>query len=165
MKKLTLLVLLGGLSQAAVAQEHKNPLEMMDSDGNGTVSFNEFQENGPNLVSRADADEDGFLSLEEFMSQWPGRRGQPEASLDDSDEASQTGQQRREKFEARMTARFQEMDLDGDDLLSAVEVSEANFLRMDSDNNGALDADELRPPRGKGPRGNKGGKQRRSAGA
>ena len=66
---------------------------------------------------------------------------------------------------ARMTSQFQDMDRDGDDLLSALEIHEANFLRMDRDNNGALDADELRPPRGSGPRKKRGDRPKRNAGA
>ncbi len=165
MKKLTVLVLLGGLSQAAAAQDHKNPLEMMDSDGNGSVSFAEFQELGPNLGARMDADDNGFVSLDEFLSQRPGKRPPPDAQHGADDAAPAGHEQRREQFMARMTDQFQEMDLDGDDLLSTLELQEAQFLRMDRDNNGALDSEELRPPRGNGPRDNRGGKQRRSSGA
>jgi hypothetical protein len=158
MKKLTVLLLLGGLSQAAAAQGHKNPLEMMDSDGNGSVSFAEFQKREPGLLARADSDKDGFLSLAEFLSQRPGRGRQGDPKPEADDDNSDSREQRREKLVARMTAQFQEMDLDGDDLLSAIEFQEANFLRMDRDNNSALDAEELRSPRGSGPRGDRGGR-------
>ncbi|MFT4862443.1 MAG: Ca2+-binding EF-hand superfamily protein [Pseudohongiellaceae bacterium] len=163
MKKLTVFVLLGGLSQAAAAQDHKNPLEMMDSDGNGSVSFAEFQALGPNLGLRMDSDDDGFIALDEFLSQRPGRRPPPDAQHSADDAAHASREERREQFMARMTAQFQEMDLDGDDLLSPLELQEAQFLRMDRDNNGALDSEELRPSRGKGPRENRGAKQQRSS--
>lgn len=165
MKKLTVLVILGSLSQVAAAQGHRNLLETMDSDGNGSISFAEFQEHGPNLLALADSDGDGFVSLEEFLSQRPLRGHKTDAAQAPDNGKAENREQRRENLVARMTARFQEMDLDGDDLLSVVEVQEANFLRMDRDNNGALDADELRPPRGRGPKGKRGDKPRRPAGA
>jgi Ca2+-binding EF-hand superfamily protein len=158
MKKLTVLLLLGGLSQAAAAQGQQKPLEKMDSDGNGSVSFTEFQQREPELLTRADTDKDGFVSLAEFLSQRPRRGGNGDARPESNDEGSGNREQRREKLVARMTEQFQEMDLDGDDLLSTIEFHEANFLRLDRDNNGALDAEELRPPRRSGPRGNKGGR-------
>lgn len=162
MKKLTVVLLLGGLSQAAAAQDHKNPLEMMDSDGNGSVSFAEFQENSPNLLARADKDDNGLVSLEEFLSQRPGRRPPPDAEHQPDADNAENREQRKQQLVARMTEQFQEMDLDGDDLLSAIEFQEASFLRMDRDNNGALDAKELRRQRGPGPKGNRGEKPRRS---
>ncbi len=165
MKKLTVLLLLGGLSQAAAAQSHKNPIEMIDSDGNGSISFAEFQEHGPNPLSRIDLDNDGLISLDEFLSQRPRRGPNFEAAQNQDEAKAETREQRREKLAARMTSQFQEMDSDGDDLLSALEIHEANFLRMDRDNNGALDANELRPPRGFGARQNRGDRPQRNAGA
>ena len=165
MKKLTALLLLGGLSQAAAAQGHKNPIEMMDSDGNGSISFAEFQEKGPNLLSRIDLDDDGLISLDEFLNQRPRRGPNFEGEKNQDEAKAETREQRREMLVARMTSQFQDMDRDGDDLLSALEINEANFLRMDRDNNVALDADELRPPRGSGPRQKRGDRPKRNAGA
>jgi Ca2+-binding EF-hand superfamily protein len=56
-------------------------------------------------------------------------------------------QERRREMTERATARFQEMDTNGDDAVSLTEFQEANFLSLDSDNNGLLSAEELRPKR------------------
>lgn len=152
------LLLIGSLSMASIAsaQDNKDRFTDMDSDGNGTISFAEFSENGPNMASRIDSNADGFLTLEEFMSagprRGPGRRPE-QAENDDQAADNESREERREKMAIRMTAQFQEMDLDGDDVVSAAEFSEASFLRLDKDNNGALTSEELRPQRGSRGRG------------
>jgi hypothetical protein len=65
------------------------------------------------------------------------------------------------------TQRFQEIDQDGDEIITAAEFQEANFLKMDQDGNGTLSADELRRPRldrGGFRRGGRGGPSRRRRG-
>jgi hypothetical protein len=52
------------------------------------------------------------------------------------------------------------MDLNGDGLLSALEISEASFLQLDADGNGLLSAGELKPPR-QGGRSQRGGRRSR----
>lgn len=171
MQKITLIMGLGALAltNAAFAadNEHRgNPLANLDSNGDGVVDFVEFQENAMDPVARLDSDGDGQLSLDEFLSGRPGpgqgrggfggrRGGQGEPN-----------EERMAEFEEMMleraTERFSEMDLDGNGLVSRIELQEANFLRMDDDNDGVLSAQELRRRGPEGP--GRGGRGERRGG-
>jgi len=149
MRKLTLGMALGVnfglalLASSAMAQDHsgdRGPLGMLDSDGDGSISFEEFKASDGEHFDNADTDGDGVLSLEEFMASGP-RRGERPAGRDISDE-------RAAEIEARMAERaaeqFAQIDANGDNLLSQLEMQEANFLRLDSDNDGMLTGREIR---------------------
>lgn len=149
------------LSSTLAAQEHNGPFEKIDSDGNGSVSFAEFQENGINMLTLIDTDQNGVLTLDEFLNARPGP-GSRAGKRGENPNPEQGDEERRADRRANMAERaataFQEMDLDGDEILSVAEFQEANFLRLDRDSNGVLTAEELRPPRGprgKGRRGNR----------
>jgi hypothetical protein len=151
------------VSSALVAQKPKGPFETLDNDGNGSVSFAEFQQNGINMLRRIDTDDNDVLTIDEFLNAPTGhgpRRGPPHDKGNRGENSDQTNEEqradRRAKMTERATAAFLEMDLDGDEVVSVAEFQQANFLRMDLDGNGVLTAEELRPPRGhrgKGPRG------------
>jgi Ca2+-binding EF-hand superfamily protein len=167
MDRLKFAITLGvvGFSSALVAQEHEGPFEKLDSDGSGTVSFAEFQENGLNMLARIDTDDNGVLTIDEFLNAPTGRgarRSPPHDNGNHGENSDQANEEQRADRRANMTERataaFQEMDLDGDEVVSVAEFQEANFLRMDRDGNGVLTAEELRPQRGqrsKGPRGDR----------
>ncbi len=163
MNKLMATLVITGLSQAAAAQDHKNPMELMDTDNNGTISFAEFQENSSDLLTRVDADGDGQLSLDEFLSQRSKRGQRPDGQGRKANDGDESQKPTKEERVERMTMQFQEMDLNGDEVISLLEFQEASFLRMDRDNNGALDASELRPPRGARQQGKRGEKPNRTA--
>lgn len=162
MRKLTFLLGLGVLclsanSMAAEGQGRgQQALENLDSNGDGVVDFNEFQENTPDIVARLDTDGDSSVSLEEFVSARPDRPrrggfGNRAANLSEEEMA-----ERQAMMQERMTERFSEMDLDDDGLVSVIEMQEANFLQMDNDGDGVLSASELRRrgpggPGGRGP--------------
>ena len=160
MKKLTLLASLGllGWTSFAAAQPEgrgQQAMETLDTDGDGVVSYQEFQENGRSPIARLDTDGDEALSLEEFLAARPDRRGMRGGQ--DSDRGQRFSEEQREEMRARMeaqiTERFTAMDADGDGLVSAMEMSEAAFLEMDNDGNGVLSEEELQRPGGRGPRG------------
>lgn len=159
MDKLGFTVMAGllGVSSLAFGQDHENRFDTLDSDGNGSVSFAEFQESGINMITRIDADNDGSLTLDEFLNARPQRGPRREHR---SESEGGPSEERRAEIQARMAERatqhFQEMDLDGDDLISVSEFQEASFLRMDRDNNGVLTVEELRPPRGRRGHGRRG---------
>lgn len=153
---------LTGLFAAAPAAEERpagqRMLERLDADGDGAVSFAEFQEGADEGMDQLDADGDGLLSLEEFMAAEPrGRRGRGDGGS--PEERSARMEQMRGRMAARVTERFQEQDTDGDGLLSVAELTEARFLALDENGDGLLDGSELRrPERGRfgrrgGPRG------------
>ena len=147
-----------GLSSSAFAAEdesgHNRALANLDTDGDGSVNFEEFQARGGESLIRLDSDENGVLTLDELLNARPGRgpgnrgnRGnRPE--FEPSEEQIARMEERRAAMTEQATARFQEMDTDGNDVVSLGEFKEANFLQLDNDNNGLLSAEELRPQRG-----------------
>ena len=147
-----------GLSSSAFAAEdesgHNRALANLDTDGDGSVNFEEFQARGGESLIRLDSDENGVLTLDELLNARPGRgpgnrgnRGnRPE--FEPSEEQIASMEERRAAMTEQATARFQEMDTDGNDVVSLGEFQEANFLQLDNDNNGLLSAEELRPQRG-----------------
>ena len=147
-----------GLSSSAFAAEdesgHNRALANLDTDGDGSVNFEEFQARGGESLIRLDSDENGVLTLDELLNARPGRgpgnrgnRGnRPE--FEPSEEQIASMEERRAAMTEQATARFQEMDTDGNGVVSLGEFKEANFLQLDNDNNGLLSAEELRPQRG-----------------
>ena len=169
MNKLTLLAGIGligwsSLSNAQTGDRAQEAFNAMDIDGDGNISFQEFSENGKNPVERLDSDGDGLVSLDEFLAGKPeGRRkGRGGRGGDQSNRPQPSEEQIAEMqamMQERAAAKFEEMDLDGDGLLSALEISESTFLELDEDGNGVLSADELKRPghRGRGQRGGRRG--------
>tara|TARA_B110000240_G_scaffold50642_1_gene57939 strand:+ start:210 stop:722 length:513 start_codon:yes stop_codon:yes gene_type:complete len=147
-----------GLSSSAFAAEdesgHNRALANLDTDGDGSVNFEEFQARGGESLIRLDSDENGVLTLDELLNARPGRgpgnRGNRGNRPEDwsSEEQIASMEERRAAMTEQATARFQEMDTDGNDVVSLGEFKEANFLQLDNDNNGLLSAEELRPQRG-----------------
>ena len=145
---------------SSVAAEDKpsrgqTALATLDTNENGVVSFVEFQESEFSSIAAMDTDGNDVLTIDEFLNARPGPRvgGQgtrPGGSSQNTDNREPTEEQidRRSEMQARIaTQRFQEIDQDGDEIVTAAEFQEANFLKMDQDGNGTLSADELRPPR------------------
>lgn len=173
MGKLHLLVGLGFVGCAtalSAAEDDKTPgqraLETLDTNGDGAVSFAEFQESGRNVLAAIDSDGNGVLTLDEFLTARPagprgfGNRGPRRGNGQGAGGGVEINEERREAMRARMreraTEQFQAMDLDGDEILTADEYQEASFNRLDRDGNGELSADELRR-RGRGGPGRRGG--------
>ena len=179
MYKLTLVLGLGVLSLSAstMAEEDRKPaekaLEKLDSNGNGSIHFAEFQEGGTELFAKIDTNSDGELSIDEFLTGRPGsgvRSRGNRGARNDSGDSDDGRPQRKPRKEQRANEKFQEMNTDGDEFISLVEFQEAVFINLDRDNNGTLTAEELRPQRpglprasGRGPKkkdpGRRGGKR------
>lgn len=197
MDKLRLIVGMGilGLSASALAAEEKSAgnraMADLDTDGDGSVNFAEFQARGSDALTNMDSDANGVLTIDEFLNSRPGQgfgntrgrggdarpEGEPsEEQLarmqermaergEPSEEQIARREEMRELQTQHATEQFQEMDTNGDEIVSLDEFQEANFLRLDRDNNGALTARELRPQRGgrpgagrRGPGGPRGGR-------
>ena len=164
MRKLRLLISLGVLSipttTMAADEQDRNPLANLDSNGDDSVSFAEFQEGDTRAFARIDSNEDGVLSIDECLTGRPGPmaggRGNRGNRGDADGQRSEPSEEQRalmqEMMELRANEQFQEMNRDGDEFVSLAEFQEATFLRLDQDNNGALTAQELRPQRRGGPR-------------
>ncbi len=163
MNKLHLFISAGLLtcsSLALAADEHKHDnrmLETLDTNGDDVVNLMEFQSGENNMLARMDTDGNGVLTIDEFLNARPGpgmggmgRRG---GDRDDANrpEPSEDQLAHMAEMQARMTeratARFQAMDVNGDDIVTLNEFQTANFTEMDRNDDGVLDAEELRPPR------------------
>ncbi len=160
-----------GLSSSAFAAEDESgrnrALANLDTDGDGSVNFAEFQARSSEGLARLDSDENGVLTLDELLNARPqggpqgrgrGRDNADRPEREPSEEQVARMEERRAEMTERAAARFQEMDTDGNDIVSLEEFQEANFLQLDKDNNGLLNAKELRRQRGgrRGPDGPRG---------
>ena len=168
MNKIPLVLALGCLGFAATTfaadgtEFGQRGLAAMDTDGDGSISFEEFSLAQADLLARLDSDANGILTIDEFLNGRAGRRDRggdnPPAEFD---------AERRAEMQAmmtqRVTERFQEMDLNDDKIVTLNEFTEANFFNLDSDNNGVLTDSELsRPQRGR-PGGGRMGRRRPEA--
>ena len=159
MHKLRLVVglVFTGVCSASLAADDDAPerpsLESLDSNGDGVISFVEFQESDINALTRLDTDQNDVLTLDEYLNARPmrgPRSGIRTGGSDADGDASEINERRgrmRERMTERMTERFHAMDTDGDEIVTLAEFQEANFERMDRDGDGVLSAEELEPPR------------------
>ena len=167
MHKLHVLLHFGllGVAGTALAADDKGPrstlLETLDVNGDGLVSLIEFQDRENNILAQLDTDANGVLTLDEFINARPdmGRRGNRPGDGQRQPDAEQVARMQEMRTE-RATERFQQMDTDGDEIVTLEEFQAGNFAELDRNDDGVLDAEEMRPPRmrGQGPGG------RRSAG-
>ena len=163
MQKLTWIAGLGFLlsSTALVAAEEKRVsrggVDQLDINGDGVISFVEFQESDRNGLSRLDTDNNGVLTIDEFLNTRPNFRPRSRVRGDqqsgqqndrpDPDELDARRAQMRERMTARAEERFHEMDVNGDEMITLAEFQEANFDAMDRDGDGVLTGRELRRQR------------------
>jgi len=135
-----------------------SPLDGLDSDADGSISFAEFQAVGGDHFDTADANSDGALSLDEFLSARPERGPRPEGRATDREINEERAAEIHARMEERAAEEFIEMDHNGDNLVTKLEMQEATFLRLDSNNDGMIAGRELRrmargPQGGPGPDG------------
>ncbi|MED5386598.1 MAG: hypothetical protein VX605_01655 [Pseudomonadota bacterium] len=163
MQKLTWIAGLGFLlsSTALLAAEEKRVsrggVDQLDINGDGVISFVEFQESDRNGLSRLDTDNNGVLTIDEFLNTRPNFRPRSRVRGDqqsgqqndrpDPDELDARRAQMRERMTARAEERFHEMDVNGDEMITLAEFQEANFDAMDRDGDGVLTGRELRRQR------------------
>ena len=154
MQKLTWIAGLGFLlsSTALLAAEEKRVsrggVDQLDINGDGVISFVEFQESDRNGLSRLDTDNNGVLTIDEFLNTRPNFRPRSRVRGDqqsgqqndrpDPDELDARRAQMRERMTARAEERFHEMDVNGDEMITLAEFQEANFDAMDRDGDGVL---------------------------
>jgi Ca2+-binding EF-hand superfamily protein len=97
--------------------------EKFDSDGDGRVTRAELDKTRAEKLGSADGNGDGQLTLEEFQVLWL------------------------EMARPMMVDRFQDLDEDGNGLVTAAEFGKplaAMFVYLDRDEDGAITAEELR---------------------
>ena len=157
---LVLLVSSTTLLAAEEKRASRGAVEQLDINGDGVISFVEFQESDRDGMSRLDADGNGVLTIDEFLNARPpvesrnrGRRGQQSGQQNDRPDPSELDERRaqmRERMTARAEERFHEMDINGDEMVTLAEFQEANFDTMDRDGDGVLTGSEFRRQRGAG---------------
>jgi len=165
MQKLRLAISAGilGLCGSASAADDSNSshvaMEDLDSNGDGVISFVEFQAIHNGSLARFDTDLNDVLTLDEFLNAQPSR----------GPRSGNRGKRMRERMTERAIGRFHAMDTDDDEVVTLAEFQEANFERIDSDKDGVLSVaemkDQRREPRRsrQGPKGN-GGTMNRNGG-
>ncbi len=100
--------------------------ERYDTDGDGKISREEFEQARAARFATADADGDGAVTVQEFMTYAEARRVE------------------------RLTSMFEQLDTDDDGVLSAEELdrrADAMFTRLDRDGDGVVTKEDL-PQRG-----------------
>jgi Ca2+-binding EF-hand superfamily protein len=136
LQKFVLATLFLGLSATAIAEP----------DGKGKHRFDRFDLNG-----------DGYLSFEEFTppghepEHKPGHKPGHRADLDENGEITREEMtthiaERNLEISERANRRFDQMDADGDGVVTSQEAKEAAFYRLDKDQDGFLSAAELKHP-------------------
>jgi Ca2+-binding EF-hand superfamily protein len=99
-------------------------LERVDTDKNGAISQAEFTASRVARFDNADANKDGLISKEEMVDQIERRRA-----------------------ERRVEWMFERVDSNNDGALSKAEteaVAEKRFARLDRDDSGSIEKDEMR---------------------
>ena len=147
---LTIVVISSSLSAFAMAREGgsrgEKIIDHLDLDGDGQISFDEFQPPRRMRFGKADANEDGIVTLEEIAEKRAARNEERESEKAD----------RRAERHSKFTERFTAMDINGDGGLSQDEIKQGIFEKMDENQDGYITADEIKRPRGKGMRGKRG---------
>jgi Ca2+-binding EF-hand superfamily protein len=117
-KMLGFLVLFGVLSaiaQSFAASKARGPLQLLDSDHDGTVDLGETKAAASSLFDQLDRDHDGTLSGRELK----GRLSANELAADDPDH---DGTLTKDEYLATVEKRFKAANRDNDDTLDAKEL-------------------------------------------
>ena len=155
LKSITAAVLLVATSGAFAehSQRAERMISRLDQNGDSLVSLEEFQMRrgrGSGMLERADTDDDGVVTIAEIAARHAERMAEAEA--------------RRKEANERFQSFVADLDSDGNGIVSDEEARVATFNRMDSDDDGFLSADEMRPPRHGHRHGRGHGEQRRKGG-
>ena len=156
--RLVIGIVFSGICNASLAADERvserPSLESLDSNGDGIISFVEFQESNINDLSRLDTDQNGVLTLDEFLNarlmRGPRSGTRARGANAGGGGAIENNERRarmRERMVERITKQFHDIDTDGDEIVTLAEFQEATFDRMDRDGDGVLNAEELEPPR------------------
>ena len=112
-------VVFSGICTASLAaDERASERPSLDSNGDGIISFVEFQESNINDLSRLDTDQNGVLTLDEFLNARPmrgprsGTRGRGANAGGGAIENNERRERMRERMVERITKQFHGIDTD-----------------------------------------------------
>jgi Ca2+-binding EF-hand superfamily protein len=117
----TLLATLAAAGTAA-AGGRDGHFSRIDKDGDGKVAVSELDAHHREFLGKADADKDGFITREEMQALHEARKGERDARR--FPDANKNGVVDRREFEDAARARFDEIDRNGDGLISRDELPE-----------------------------------------
>lgn len=112
---------------AAFAKGPKGDFSRFDADGDGKVAIAEIEGRAREFVSAADADKDGYITKDEMEAFHQSRRAEREARR--FPDADNDGYVSRREFEDAARIRFDELDANGDGLISRDEAPEHHGRR------------------------------------
>jgi Ca2+-binding EF-hand superfamily protein len=149
-----LALLLVTIPLTLIAQGNNNGQQLLigalDSNGDGTVSLEEYTGSTLPALSRIDANSDGIVSEEEYLGNLR-NMGNAASNRRQGTAAGAGGRQLTEQQRARVAERIEEqargrfraMDSDGNKQVSLAEYRAGSFRMFDQNNDGQLSAEEL----------------------
>ena len=119
----------------------------IDTDGDENYSYTELLAVMPDMPTDAfsvmDENDDGLITLDEMQSSMNKHYEERQAKAD---------AEHAQRLES-LSDRFANMDSDGNGAVTQQEARMAAFNRMDENKDGVISKDEIKPPKGRGHRG------------
>ena len=127
-----------GLASVTLAKEPRGKIDWQDLDanGDGIISFLEFNELKQFELGPMDIDENGVLSLDEFLQSSSNKSGLKNHS-----------KELLEKKKSLTAKKFKKMDTDFNEFIDIAELQDAKFDAIDRNGDGVLSKNEIRPKR------------------
>lgn len=121
-------------------------LTVVDADGDGNITLEEFEAHKAARFAEIDANGDGGVSQEELTAHHDAQ--QQERANKKAEADAERAEKRAERMDERATKTFADRDTDGNGLLSAEELSmqpqpKSIFERLDTNEDGVISAEEL----------------------
>ena len=132
------IIISAAIASTVLAREPRDKIgwQAFDTNGDGVISFLEFQERNRFELGTIDASKDGMLSLDEFLQPTEKKLGSKEPPKEIL-----------EKKKSSATKKFKEMDTNFDGFINIDELQDAKFDAMDKNGDGVLSWKELRKKR------------------
>lgn len=124
-------------SFAGEGKHNRNMIRALDTDGDKTLSFEEFQNGPAQRFDQADANDDGLLTLDEMQKKHRERTAEREATI----------QQRAGDRLEEMRERFTNSDTDASGDLTKEEAQRGIFNQLDRDGDGFITKREAKKAR------------------
>lgn len=119
------LISVGLAAGAAAADERGKRFERMDTDGNGSLSYEEFSANSEGRVERMDTNGDGRITKDEFVTFRGERAFERRGRMFDKLDTNGDGEITEAEREEHQRTRFDKVDINGDGEVTQEEAREA----------------------------------------